>query len=144
MGSWPTTSTAGARPRPAGRSGRQLPRTRLLLTEEGTAPVMAYPDSGPLADGQWAGPGGARPGGRGEAGGLAAGPGTLDAGLSAAEQLDRLGNHLAMAGWRLARLRARLDSTEDRLMLIQARYDLDEAIAEVRRLALSARQREGS
>jgi plasmid maintenance system antidote protein VapI len=49
-----------------------------------------------------------------------------------------------MAALRLARLRARLDSTEDRLMLIQARYDLDEAVAEVRRLALAARQEEGN
>lgn len=104
---------------------------------------MAHPDSGPPADGQWAGLGRPGLGGRGDADRLVTGPGTLDAGLSGAERLDRLGNHLAMAGWRLARLRARLDSTEDRLMLIQARYDLDEAIAEVRRLALSARQREG-
>lgn len=62
----------------------------------------------------------------------------------AAEQLDRLGNHLVMAGLRLARLRARLERTEDRLMLIQARYDLDEAMAEVRRLALAARKGEGN
>jgi hypothetical protein len=62
----------------------------------------------------------------------------------AAQQLDRLGNHLARAGLRLARLRGGLDSSEDRLMLIQARCDLDEAMAEVRRLALSARQVEGN
>jgi plasmid maintenance system antidote protein VapI len=65
-------------------------------------------------------------------------------GPGASERLDRLGSHLAMAALRLARLRPRLDSTEDRLMLIQARYDLDEAIAEVRRLALAARQMEGN
>ena len=64
--------------------------------------------------------------------------------LGTAGQLDRVGHHLAMAALRLARLRTRLDSTEDRLMLIQARYDLDEAIAEVRRLALAARQGEGN
>jgi hypothetical protein len=84
----------------------------------------------------------------GLAGSLAArepsGHAAVDADSGTAIQLDRLGNHLSMAGLRLARLRARLDSTEDRLMLIQARYDLDEAIAEVRRLALSARQREGN
>jgi len=91
---------------------------------------MAYPESGPPAE----------TGGAGVVGRLAVAAGDL----SAAEQLDRVGNHLAMAGLRLARLRARLESTEDRLMLIQARYDLDEAIAEVRRLALSARQQEGS
>lgn len=68
----------------------------------------------------------------------------MDADLGNAERLDRLGNCLAVAALRLARLRARLESTEDRLMLIQARYDLDEAIAEVRRLALSARQAEGN
>jgi hypothetical protein len=73
-----------------------------------------------------------------------AGHAAVDGEFGTALQLDRLGNHLAMAGLRLARLRARLESTEDRLMLIQARYDLDEAIAEVRRLALSARQREGN
>ena len=105
---------------------------------------MMHPGSGPPADSQWAGPGRARAGSAGEAGSLAVRPGAADPGLSAAEQLDRVGNHLATAGWRLARLRARLESTEDRLMLIQARYDLDEAMAEVRRLALSARQREGS
>ena len=105
---------------------------------------MVHPDSRTPADSQWAGPGRARAGAGGEAGGLAVQAGVPDTDLSAAEQLDRVGHHLAMAGWRLARLRTRLDSTEDRLMLIQARYDLDEAIAEVRRLALSARQREGS
>lgn len=69
---------------------------------------------------------------------------TVDAEVGNAERLDRLGNCLVVAALRLARLRARLESTEDRLMLIQARYDLDEAIAEVRRLALSARQAEGN
>ena len=69
---------------------------------------------------------------------------TLHAGLGNAERLDRLGNCLAVAALRLARLRARLESSEDRLTLIQARCDLDEAIAEVRRLALSARQAEGN
>lgn len=64
--------------------------------------------------------------------------------MAAAERLDQLGSHLAMAGLRLARLRAKLHSNEDKLMLIQARNDLDDALAEVRRLALSARQREGS
>ncbi len=107
-------------------------------------PEMAHPDPGPPADSRWAPAGRAWPDGEAETSGPAAPPGERGAGLSAAEQLDRVGNHLAMAGWRLARLRTRLDSTEDRLMLIQARYDLDEAIAEVRRLALSARQREGS
>ncbi len=105
---------------------------------------MGHPGSGPPADGQWAGPDRTRAGSAGEPGSLAVRPGAAGPGLSAAEQLDQVGNHLAMAGWRLARLRARLESTEDRLMLIQARYDLDEAMAEVRRLALSARQREGS
>ena len=105
---------------------------------------MVHPDSGPPADSQCSGPGGARAAGAGEASSLAVRPEVPVTGLSAAEQLDRVGNHLATAGWRLARLRTRLVSTEDRLMLIQARCDLEEAIAEVRRLALSARQREGS
>jgi len=75
--------------------------------------------------------------------GPAAGPDETAAQLTA-ERLGQLGNHLSMAALRLARLRARLESAEDRLMLIQARHDLDEAIAEVRRLALSARQGEGN
>jgi hypothetical protein len=53
--------------------------------------------------------------------------------------LDRLSQRLTMAGLRLASLRRRLASVEDRMMLIQASDDLDEAIAEVRRLALSVR-----
>ncbi len=65
-------------------------------------------------------------------------------GTGAAERLDRVGNQLTMAGLRLARLRTRLDAAEDRLMLIQARRDLDEALAEVRKLALAAVQQEGS
>jgi hypothetical protein len=55
------------------------------------------------------------------------------------ETLDRLSQRLTMAGLRLASLRRRLAGVEDRMMLIQASDDLDEAIAEVRRLALSAR-----
>jgi hypothetical protein len=55
------------------------------------------------------------------------------------ETLDRLSQRLTMAGLRLASLRRRLAGVEDRMMLIQASDDLDEAIAEVRRLALSVR-----
>jgi signal transduction histidine kinase len=55
------------------------------------------------------------------------------------ETLDRLSQRLTMAGLRLASLRRRLAGVEDRMMLIQASDDLDEAIAEVRRIALSAR-----
>ncbi len=75
------------------------------------------------------GPGGTRPGGAGDGG---EGPFTVDA-------LDRLSQRLAMAGLRLASLRRRLAGVEDRMMLIQASDDLDEAIAEVRRLALTVR-----
>ena len=53
--------------------------------------------------------------------------------------LDRLSQRLTMAGLRLASLRRRLAGVEDRMMLIQASDDLDEAIAEVRRLALTVR-----
>jgi hypothetical protein len=74
-------------------------------------------------------PGGTRPGGFGDGG---EGPFTVDA-------LDRLSQRLAMAGLRLASLRRRLAGVEDRMMLIQASDDLDEAIAEVRRLALTVR-----
>jgi hypothetical protein len=55
------------------------------------------------------------------------------------ETLDRLSQRLTMAGLRLASLRRRLADVEDRMMLIEASDDLDEAIADVRRLALSAR-----
>ncbi len=65
-------------------------------------------------------------------------------GTGTAERLDRVGNQLTMAGLRLARLRTRLDAAGDRLMLIQARSDLEEALAEVRKLALAAVQQEGS
>jgi hypothetical protein len=56
------------------------------------------------------------------------------------DNLDRLTQRLSMAGLRLASLRRRLAGVEDRIMLIQASDDLDEAIAEVRRIALMARQ----
>lgn len=72
-------------------------------------------------------PGGTRPGGAG-----GGGPFAVDA-------LDRLSQRLAMAGLRLASLRRRLAGVEDRMMLIQASDDLDEAVAEVRRLALTLR-----
>jgi hypothetical protein len=65
--------------------------------------------------------------------GVTAGP---PAGL---ETLDRLSRRLTIAGLRLASLRRRLAGVEDRMVLIQASDDLDEAIAEVRRLALSVR-----
>jgi hypothetical protein len=55
------------------------------------------------------------------------------------EALERLSQRLTMAGLRLASLRRRLAGVEDRMMLIQASDDLDEAIAEVRRLALTVR-----
>jgi hypothetical protein len=87
-------------------------------------------------------PGGARRAGANAAAAPASSAATAADG--AAQQLDRLGNHLARAGLRLARLRRGLVSSEDRLMLVQARCDLDEAMAEVRRLALSARQVEGN
>jgi hypothetical protein len=54
--------------------------------------------------------------------------------------LDRLSQRLAAAGLRLASLRRSLAGVEDRLMLVQASDELDEAIAEVRRLALAARR----
>lgn len=44
-----------------------------------------------------------------------------------------------MAGLRLLALRARLEETEDQIALVQASEDLDEAIAEMRRLALASR-----
>jgi hypothetical protein len=55
------------------------------------------------------------------------------------EVLERLSQRLTLAGLRLASLRRRLAGVEDRMMLIQASDDLDEAIAEVRRLALTIR-----
>jgi hypothetical protein len=58
---------------------------------------------------------------------------------SGVEVLERLSQRLTMAGLRLASLRRRLAGVEDRMMLIQASDDLDEAIAEVRRLALTIR-----
>lgn len=56
-----------------------------------------------------------------------------------AEALDRLTRRLSMAGLRLLALRARLEETEDQIALVQASEDLDEAIAEMRRLALASR-----
>lgn len=53
--------------------------------------------------------------------------------------LDRLSQRLTMAGLRLLSLRQRLDRPEDQIMLAQAGEDLDEAIAEIRRLALASR-----
>lgn len=69
----------------------------------------------------------------------AGGPGLTAGPPFGVDVLDRLGQRLTMAGLRLASLRRRLASVEDRMMLIQASDDLDEAIAEVRRLALSVR-----
>jgi hypothetical protein len=65
------------------------------------------------------------------------GPGGAAGPASAVDVLDRLGQLLAMAGLRLAGVRRRLDSAEDTMMLTRASDDLDEAIAEVRRLALA-------
>ena len=67
------------------------------------------------------------PDGSGRAAGLA----------SAVDVLDRLGQLLAMAGLRLVSVRRRLDGAEDKMTLTWASDDLDEAIAEVRRLALA-------
>jgi hypothetical protein len=64
--------------------------------------------------------------------------------LEDAGRLDKLSQCLALAGLRLAHLRARLDGAQDQILLGRVTDDLDSAIAEVRHLALAARQPEGN
>lgn len=99
-----------------------------------TGRIAAMTGAGPAVTAPWAG--------SGSPGSAPVGTDVQNAGLPyGVEVLDRLSQRLTMAGLRLASLRRRLAGVEDRMMLIQASDDLDEAIAEVRRLALTVRGR---
>lgn len=66
-------------------------------------------------------------------------------GASVAEVLERITQHLSMAGMRLSAVRRRLDRRpNDQIMLIKAGENLDEAIAELRRLAIASHSHPGS
>ncbi len=121
----------------AGRAGNTSPQLASVPGEAGgetgavTGRGAAMTEAGLAAADPPAGPGGA--GADDSAQGTAPPVGV--------EVLERLSQRLTMAGLRLASLRRRLAGVEDRMMLIQASDDLDEAIAEVRRLALKVSAR---